>query len=101
MRNPFKTLWRKLFPTKHILISSKTMQIACDMDCETLEAILYLDQERIEEIYKNVESEGFDLKATPPHHLLYVFSKYCKHPNELVYFSFIVGLYTTSVEIRN
>lgn len=91
-------LRKKLFPTKHILHSSKSMQITCDMSETQLEDILFLDRERIDEIYDKVDEEGFNVMTTPPHHLLYVFSKYCKHPNELTYFSFVIGLHTT-VEI--
>lgn len=87
-------IWKKRKKKTALEFSSSSMGLSVDLSEISLEDSLFLTEERVNEVHKMVEEDLMYVDDVSVTAALYAYAHRCKHPNELAYFSLILGMST-------
>jgi hypothetical protein len=102
LRNIGKSIRNITRKQPQVTFLTKDMTVHCDKEAETLENALFISSERTEEMDDILQAELHLSRSSGADavEMIQIMSKYCNHPNELAYCSFIIGLQTTQIHTR-
>lgn len=82
---------------KVLQASPSKMGLSVDLSQQSLEDCFFLTEERVRKVHEMVAEDLMHVEDISVAAALYAYAHRCKHPNELAYFSFILGTTTKKI----